>query len=154
MKNRIEFDVIGKPFGQKRPRAFRRGKFLGIYAPKENVEYATKVVNAFLKASGGLKLKKNGKEVITEYRYQDVPMVIEIQAFFHKPKLTKKEQALNLPKHMFPTKKPDGDNIAKAILDSLNAVAYHDDSYVVELVASKYYTDGEERVNVVIYEKQ
>jgi Holliday junction resolvase RusA-like endonuclease len=81
-------------------------------------------------------------------------MVIEIQAFFHKPKLTKKEQALNLPKHKFPTKKPDGDNIAKAILDSLNAVAYHDDSYVVELVASKYYTDGEERVNVVIYEKQ
>jgi Holliday junction resolvase RusA-like endonuclease len=58
MKNRIEFDVIGKPFGQKRPRAFRRGKFLGIYAPKENVEYAEKVVNAFLKASGGLKLKR------------------------------------------------------------------------------------------------
>jgi Holliday junction resolvase RusA-like endonuclease len=139
MKNRIEFDVIGKPYGQKRPRAFRRGKFLGIYAPKENVEYATKVVNAFHKV---------GK------KYDDVPLVIEIQAFFKKPKLTKKEQALNLPKHMFPTKKPDGDNIAKAILDSLNAVAYHDDSYVVELVASKYYTDGEERVNVVIYEKQ
>jgi Holliday junction resolvase RusA-like endonuclease len=139
MKNRIEFDVIGKPYGQKRPRAFRRGKFLGIYAPKENVEYATKVVNAF---------KKVGK------KYDDVPLVIEIQAFFHRPKLTKKEKALNLPKHMFPTKKPDGDNIAKAILDSLNDVAYHDDSYVVELVASKYYTDGEERVNVVIYEKQ
>jgi Holliday junction resolvase RusA-like endonuclease len=84
----------------------------------------------------------------------DVPLVIEIQAFFKKPKLTKKEQALNLPKHKFPTKKPDGDNIAKAILDSLNAVAYHDDSYVTELSVSKYYTDGEERVNVVIYEKQ
>ena len=92
--------------------------------------------------------------MITEYRYQDVPMVIEIQAFFKKPKLTKKEQALNLPKHQFPTKKPDGDNIAKAILDSLNGVAYHDDSYVTELSVSKYYTDGEERVNVVIYEKQ
>ena len=154
MKNRIQFDVIGKPYGQKRPRAFRRGKFLGIYAPKENVEYAEKVVNAYLQACGGLKLSKKGKEVITEYRYQDVPMVIEIQAFFKKPKLTKKEQALNLPKHLFPTKKPDGDNIAKAILDSLNAVAYHDDSYVTELSVSKYYTDGEERVNVVIYEKQ
>jgi Holliday junction resolvase RusA-like endonuclease len=139
MKNRIQFDVIGKPYGQKRPRAFRRGKFLGIYAPKENVEYSVKVVNAF---------NKVGK------KYDDVPLVIEIQAFFKKPKLTKKEQALNLPKHKFPTKKPDGDNIAKAILDSLNAVAYHDDSYVTELSVSKYYTDGEERVNVVIYEKQ
>ena len=139
MKNKIQFDVIGKPYGQKRPRAFRRGKFLGIYAPKENVEYSVKVVNAF---------NKVGK------KYDDVPLVIEIQAFFKKPKLTKKEQALNLPKHKFPTKKPDGDNIAKAILDSLNAVAYHDDSYVTELSVSKYYTDGEERVNIVIYEKQ
>jgi Holliday junction resolvase RusA-like endonuclease len=139
MKNRIQFDVIGKPYGQKRPRAFRRGKFLGIYAPKENVEYSVKVVNAF---------NKVGK------KYDDVPLVIEIQAFFKKPKLTKKEQALNLPKHKFPTKKPDGDNIAKAILDSLNQVAYHDDSYVTELSVSKYYTDGDERVNVVIYEKQ
>ena len=139
MKNKIQFDVIGKPYGQKRPRAFRRGKFLGIYAPKENVEYSVKVVNAF---------NKVGK------KYDDVPLVIEIQAFFKKPKLTKKEQALNLPKHKFPTKKPDGDNIAKAILDSLNQVAYHDDSYVTELSVSKYYTDGDELVNVVIYEKQ
>ena len=150
MKNRVQFDVIGKPFGQKRPRAFRRGKFLGIYAPKENVEYSTKVVNAYLEATGGLKVV-NGE---SKYRYDEVPMVIEIQAFFKKPKLTKKEQALNLPKHKFPTKKPDGDNIAKAILDSLNAVAYHDDAYVTELCVSKYYTDGEERVNVVIYEKE
>ena len=154
MKNRVQFDVIGKPYGQKRARAFRRGKFLGIYAPKENVEYAEKVVNAFLKASGGVKLSKQGKDVITEYRYQDVPMVIEIQAFFKKPKLTKKEIALDLPKHKFPTKKPDGDNIGKAILDSLNEVAYHDDAYVVSLVVDKFYTDDEERVNVVIYEKQ
>jgi Holliday junction resolvase RusA-like endonuclease len=139
MKNKIQFDVIGKPYGQKRPRAFRRGKFLGIYAPKENVEYSVKVVNAF---------NKVGK------KYDDVPLIIEIQAFFKKPKLTKKEQALNLPKHKFPTKKPDGDNIAKAILDSLNQVAYHDDSFVTELSVSKYYTDGDERVNVVIYEKQ
>lgn len=150
MKNRVQFDVVGKPFGQKRPRAFRRGKFLGIYAPKENVEYATKVVNAYLEAIGGLKIVKGE----TQYRFNEVPMVIEIQAFFNKPKLTKKEQALNLSKHKFPTKKPDGDNIAKAILDSLNAVAYHDDAYVTELCVSKYYTDGNERVNVVIYEKE
>lgn len=150
MKNRIQFDVIGKPYGQKRPRSFRRGKFLGVYSPKENVEYATQVVNAYLHATGGLKVIKGE----AKYRYDEVPMVIEIQAFFHKPKLTKKEQALNLPKYKFPTKKPDGDNIAKAILDSLNNVAYHDDSYVTELCVSKYYTDGDERVNVVIYEKE
>lgn len=139
MKNKVQFDVLGKPYGQKRARAFRRGKFLGIYAPKENVDYATKVVAAF---------NKVGK------KYDDVPLVIEIQAFFKKPKLTKSVKALNLPKHMFPCKKSDADNIAKAILDSLNNVAYHDDAYVVSLVVDKFYTDGLERVNVVIYEKQ
>ena len=40
-----------------------------------------------------------------------------------------------------PTKKPDVDNIAKAILDSLNGIAYRDDSQIVELNMKKLYAD-------------
>lgn len=36
-----------------------------------------------------------------------------------------------------PEKNPDCDNIAKAILDALNGVAYKDDSQVAELVVKK-----------------
>lgn len=34
---------------------------------------------------------------------------------------------------LLPTKKPDIDNIVKAVLDALNEVAYRDDTQVVEL---------------------
>ena len=44
-----------------------------------------------------------------------------------------------LNKKIRPTKKPDTDNIAKVICDSLNMIAYHDDAVVVDLSVSKYY---------------
>ena len=40
-----------------------------------------------------------------------------------------------------PTKKPDADNIVKAILDALNGLMYKDDSCIVELHCIKYYSD-------------
>ena len=45
-----------------------------------------------------------------------------------------------------PRKKPDADNIAKIILDSLNGVAYKDDSQIVDIRIIKKYTEDEERV--------
>jgi Holliday junction resolvase RusA-like endonuclease len=145
MKNRIEFSVYGKPYGQKRPRAYRKGRLLGIYSPKENVEYAQNVKESLLKV-----VKPKG------LIYDNVPLVVEIQAFFNYPKLTKKQKALNLLRDKFPVKKPDGDNIAKAILDGLTSteVVWTDDSYVVSLCVDKFYTTEKERVTVVIYEKE
>lgn len=37
------------------------------------------------------------------------------------------------------THKPDADNVAKAVLDALNGLAYEDDSQVQELVIIKKY---------------
>ena len=48
-----------------------------------------------------------------------------------------------------PTTKPDIDNVIKAVLDGLNGVAYADDSQVVELSASKCYSD-DPRVVVIV----
>jgi Holliday junction resolvase RusA-like endonuclease len=50
-----------------------------------------------------------------------------------------------------PIKKPDLDNIAKIIADSLNGVAYRDDSQIVESSVAKFYSDFP-RVEVEIYE--
>lgn len=153
LKNRIQFDVIGKPYGQKRPRAVRRGGFISMYSPKENVDYSVNVVNAYLQAIGGLKIGKGYQHTT----YGKKPLVIEIQAYFKKPKISKKQEALNLIEDRFPGKKPDSDNIAKSILDSLNKVAYDDDACVVSLSVDKFYCYDnmtEERVNVVIYEKE
>ena len=48
-----------------------------------------------------------------------------------------------------PTKKPDLDNIIKAIADSLNGIAYKDDAQIVELKSKKFYSDTP-RVEVTI----
>ena len=50
---------------------------------------------------------------------------------------------------ILPTKKPDADNIAKAILDALNGLAYYDDAQVVHLEVQKRYSN-EPRAEVFI----
>lgn len=45
-----------------------------------------------------------------------------------------------------PLKKPDADNIAKIVLDSLNKIAFDDDSQVVELTVIKKWTEEQERI--------
>ena len=52
---------------------------------------------------------------------------------------------------ILPTKKPDVDNVAKIILDGLNCIAWDDDTQVVDLSVSKYYSE-EPRVSVMIEE--
>jgi Holliday junction resolvase RusA-like endonuclease len=49
-----------------------------------------------------------------------------------------------------PTKRPDADNVLKAIADSLNGLAYHDDAQLVVMHATKNY-DAIEGVRVTIY---
>ena len=50
-----------------------------------------------------------------------------------------------------PTKKPDADNIAKAVCDALNGIACKDDSQVVDLTVRKHYSKFP-RVQVFISE--
>lgn len=46
-----------------------------------------------------------------------------------------------LDNKIFPTIKPDTDNIAKSILDSLNGIAYLDDKQVIRLTVEKWYAE-------------
>ena len=51
-------------------------------------------------------------------------------------------------------KRPDADNVAKAILDALNSHAYNDDSAIALLTVRKYQTTGASRVEVAIEEAE
>lgn len=64
---------------------------------------------------------------------------------------SKKKKQQMLEDLMFPTKKPDIDNIAKSILDALNKLAYRDDTQVVTLHMEKHYAE-DPRVEVEIEE--
>lgn len=124
--NRWE-DLIyhGKIQAKQRPRF--NGKF--AYTPKETVNYENWVKACYLEKYNNEKPFEKALEV-------------NIIAFFEIPKSVskkKKEQMLN--NEINPTTKPDTDNIAKSILDSLNKIAYLDDKQVVDLRVRKQYAE-------------
>lgn len=77
-------------------------------------------------------------------------VVVMIDAYRSIPKsFTKKKRAEIEAGTLRPTTKPDADNIAKAVLDALNGVVFHDDNQVVSLSVQKFYSD-DPRVEIKI----
>jgi Holliday junction resolvase RusA-like endonuclease len=81
---------------------------------------------------------------LEKYRGQkplEKPLKVKIIAYYEVPRSASKKKKLQmLYNEIFPTIKPDTDNIAKSILDSLNGIAYLDDKQVVKLEVEKYYS--------------
>lgn len=117
------FTVDGEPKGKARPRFTRGGR---TYTPKKTVEYERAIKNAFLAAGGTL---------------TNLPVTVSINAYYKTPaSATKKKAVQMMSGGILPTKKPDTDNIAKAVCDALNGVAYHDDAQVCILHVKKIYS--------------
>jgi Holliday junction resolvase RusA-like endonuclease len=75
-------------------------------------------------------------------RIIDGPVSVTLTAYLRIPKsATKKARAAMLAGAERPTKKPDGDNLAKLALDALNGVCWHDDVQVVDLTVRKFWSD-------------
>ena len=76
-----------------------------------------------------------------------------IEVYYKIPKsYTKKRvQAIRDGLEM-PLKKPDADNVAKIVLDSLNKIAFDDDAQVVELTVIKRWTEETERIEFELEE--
>ena len=122
----VEFMVLGAPKGKERPRAAKLRDRTIVYTPKKTKDYE--------------------REIATAYRTQcrgifSGAVAIEIHAYYEIPKSASRKRVLDMVSDRErPTKKPDGDNIAKAVCDALNGVAYKDDSQVVDLTVRKYYS--------------
>ncbi len=131
----MKLTIPGEPTGKARPRVTTRGI---TYTPTKTVNYETLVKELYYIEHGNQRLEGEIKARIT--------------AYFSIPKsASKKKQVAMLSGQIRPTKKPDGDNLAKIILDSLNKLAYNDDSQVVDLTVSKYYGDSP-RVEIELLE--
>lgn len=135
----IFFKIPGKPMGKQRPRIVSRGRYSKAYTPKETVNYEQWVKSCYIEQTDG-------------YMFEDNPRGLEVNiyAFYKPPKSTSKKKYTDMiEKCINPTKKPDADNIAKIVCDSLNGIAYSDDASITTLRVSKYYAENE-RVEVVI----
>lgn len=119
----FDFIVEGKPRGKERPRLGR----YGTYTPKKTKEYERLVEEAFT-------LKYGNIEPIEGAVYANIIAVFEVPKSYSK----KRRQEILENENLY-THKPDGDNIAKAILDSLNGLAFKDDSQVVHMKVTKIY---------------
>ena len=124
------FVVEGEPQGKGRPRFAVINGRVNTRTPDSTVIYENLIK---------LSYRESCKEPMYE---QGVPLVVNITAFYGIPKsVSNKKRQDMLAEKIFPTKKPDIDNLCKVVMDSLNKIAYHDDAQVVKTVVSKFYSD-------------
>lgn len=122
----VLFTIPGEPGAKGRPRFTRYGH---AYTDKKTVEFENLVRVAFTQHVPG-------------HQPYEGPCRVHIDAYFPIPVSTSKKRKLLMMDGLIrPTKRPDCDNIAKAVLDALNSVAYNDDKQVIEMVVRKWYSD-------------
>jgi Holliday junction resolvase RusA-like endonuclease len=131
----IQFTIQGPPKGKERPKVSTKSGKPRAYTPRKTAEYERLVRTSYA-------LQVGERDPFPE----DVPLSAVIRVGYRIPKSdTKKTKERKRSGEILPTKKgsmnPDLDNVAKAILDALNGVAYVDDSQVVFLGISKHYMD-------------
>ena len=126
--------VEGKIKGKARPRVFNGH----AVTPKDTVTYENWVRLCYQQQEG---------------RHLEGSIRARIIAYYKIPKSYTKKRVQAIREELeYPQKKPDIDNVAKIILDSLNKIAYEDDSQVVELTVLKRYTEEVERVEFELEE--
>jgi len=127
-----EFLLLGDPRPQGRPRFARIGEFVKAYDPKESREYK-QTIAAQIAAQNPVYI-------------QDGPISLEVEFIFARPK--------SLPKKVQDhTKKPDLDNLLKALKDGMTGIVWRDDAQIVSLSARKDYGECPQTKVRVYYEK-
>lgn len=127
--SQVHFTVPGQPQGKGRPRIGKVGKHARMFTPEKTVAYES-LVGLF--ASQAMQ----GKPLIAGPVSVSMMLVFGIPASWSKKKRTQAQNA-----EIWPTTKPDMDNVVKAVFDAINGVVWVDDVQVVNLAVSKSYGD-------------
>ena len=121
--------IPGVPVGKGRPKFSTFNGHAVAYTPEKTVNYENLVKISF---------QQSGEKAFD----RETQLRADIYAYFPIPKSTSKKKREEMERGLIlPTKKPDTDNIAKAILDALNGLAYYDDAQIVYLQVSKRYSN-------------
>jgi Holliday junction resolvase RusA-like endonuclease len=120
----ITFSVPGDPVPQPRPRVSTRGGFARAYVPKTHAVHAYRAAIAEAARAAGAGV--HGE-----------PVAVVIDFVFARPKSHLRKSGVRPDAPRLP--RPDIDNLEKAVLDSLNGVAWQDDTQVARVVKEKSY---------------
>ncbi len=113
LESEITLSVPISPVAKGRPRFTRSGR---VYTPKRTTAFEDAIK---------LYWKKSGQKMLPVK-----PTFLKVICVVHRPKK---------PKSEYPISRPDLDNFLKGILDSLNQLAWKDDSQIVTIHAEKRY---------------
>lgn len=131
-----QFRVEGDPKGQPRPRAFAFKGKARMYDAGTAEGWKGLVALA-------------AKEHRPAAPFEG-PIKLEIEFYIRRPgTLLRKSSPVG---NIYHAKKPDADNLAKAVMDALNPLGFwNDDSQVQSLLATKFYTAKGEMPGAFIY---
>lgn len=127
-----QFVVPGEPQGKGRARATRSGR---LYTPAKTVAYESLVALAAQRAMG-------------DYCATDKPVRLSLEATATMPAgWSEKKRGATIG--TWCKKRPDLDNIIKAVADGGNGIIWQDDAQIVEIVSAKRWgANGQVRVAV------
>lgn len=128
--------VEGKIKGKARPRF--NTKTGRAFTPGDTITYENWIRYAYQTQNG---------------RYLKGAIRARIEVYYKVPKSYPKKRVQAIRDGLErPLKKPDSDNIAKIVLDSLNKIAFDDDAQIVELTVVKRWTEDIERIEFELEE--
>lgn len=124
--DQLFFDFDIEPVPQLRPRVSSRGGYVQVYDPPK------------------VKNFKNLLRSLAVNQYSRPPMLgpLSVSLTFYRPvqkSISQSERERRLSNRSKPVVKPDIDNYAKATLDALTGVLWHDDSQIVKITGEKRY---------------
>ena len=127
MTLRIQFVVPGTPVGKGRPKVARRGNFVTAYTPEKTASYENLVKVAAQAAMRGIPPFEGA-------------VAVGLHLFVTPPaSWSQKKQREALEGRIFPTSKPDIDNVLKGIMDACNEIVFKDDKQAVDVRVVKRY---------------
>ncbi|KVZ79942.1 RusA family crossover junction endodeoxyribonuclease [Burkholderia ubonensis] len=124
---RVEFVVPGKPVAKGRPRFARHGAHVRTFTPEATERYENLV-------------KMAARAAMRDTQPYEGPVRLIVNIGLPIPaSWSQKRQDAAAAGAIGATKKPDADNVVKALKDGMNGVVYADDGQVVDLWISKRY---------------
>jgi Holliday junction resolvase RusA-like endonuclease len=123
----VTFRIEATPVGKGRPRFTRIGTFVRTYNDKKTVDFEDLVRVQAMNAMG-----------------MSEPLETPVEAFLYftlpiPQSYSKKRSEACLSGFERPSKRPDLDNLVKAVLDGMNGVIFKDDCQIVSIHATKTY---------------
>ena len=123
----IMFTIYGHPVAKGRPRFSTRGKFPVAYTPEKTKTYETEVGMMAKAAMGASEVLEGALETF-------IYVTFPVPASYSKKRT---EACLNnTEKH---TKRPDLDNVIKAVIDGMDKIVFNNDSQITSIHSTKVY---------------